>query len=362
MEEFGSANINGQLKRARAVKWLLVIGLMAFLPWIFEMSNFSNYLTYITVRILILGIFAMSYDLLFGYTGMLSLGHALFQGASAYTIAILTVQLGLNIQDAFLPIMAALVVGVILGFVQGFLACRLGHTGVFLITFATAETLFLLILADPFGITNSENGISDIPRETVLGLLNIKPELNFYYFVLGLLILSYLALRAITRLPFGDTLKAIRENPQRSKYLGYNIRQYRIAAFMVSGFFASLAGSLTALHETSVGPEMLSVVESSYPFLFTALGGPGTLIGPLLGTAIMVILAEVISDYTHYYTAIYALIIVLVIMFLPDGFYSLPQMIRSRMFPAAMSPTLDTGPMKTGAPDAAAGAAPGIKE
>ena len=246
MEEFGSANINGQLKRARAVKWLLVIGLMAFLPWIFEMSNFANYLTYITVRILILGIFAMSYDLLFGYTGMLSLGHALFQGASAYTIAILTVQLGLNIQDAFLPIMVALVVGVILGFVQGFLACRLGHTGVFLITFATAETLFLLILADPFGITNSENGISDIPRETVLGLLNIKPELNFYYFVLGLLILSYLALRAITRLPFGDTLKAICENPQRSKYLGYNIRQYRIAAFMVSGFFASLAARFSS--------------------------------------------------------------------------------------------------------------------
>jgi branched-chain amino acid transport system permease protein len=296
---------------------------------------------------MILGIFAMSYDLLFGYTGMLSLGHALFQGASAYTIAILMVQLGFNIQDAFLPIMVALVVGIIMGFVQGFLACRLGHTGIFLVTFATAETLFLLIMADPLGITNSENGIPDIPRETVFGLLNIKPEVNFYYFVLGLLIFSYLALRAITRLPFGDTLKAIRENPQRSKYLGYDVRQYRTVAFMVSGFFASLAGCLTALHETSVGPEMLSVVESSNPFLFTALGGPGTLIGPLLGTAVMVVLTEIISDYTHYHTAINALIIVLLIMFLPGGFYSIPQMIRSKKYPDEMSLIPDTGQMKS---------------
>ena len=318
-------------KWSRIVKWIIIIGSILLLPWFFETSNFANYLTYMTVRIMILGIFAMSYDLLFGYTGILSLGHSLFHGASAYTIAILMVQLDLNIQDAFLPITVALAVGIILGLLQGFLACRLGNTGILLVTFATAETLFMLIMADPFGITNSENGIPDIPRETVLGLFNIKPEVNFYYFVLVLLIFSYFVLRAITCLPFGDTLKAIRENPQRSKYLGYNIRQYRIAAFMISGFFASLAGCLTALHETSVGPEMFSVVESSNPFLFTVLGGPGTLSGPLLGTAVMVTLNEIISGYTNYHTAINALIIVLLIMFLPGGIYSIPKLIRSKI-------------------------------
>ncbi len=330
MDTASSEVVNNGSKSGRVIAWTIALAVLAALPWIFMGTDYADYLTYLVVRIMILGLFAMSYDIVFGYTGMLSMGHALFQGAAAYTIAILMMRLGLKLHDALLPILAALVVGAALAWVQGFLACRLGPMAIFLVTFATAETLFLIIIADPLGITNSENGIAGISRDTLMGFLNIKPEINFYYLVLVLLAASYFALRAVTRSPFGDTLTAIRENPQRARYLGYRVKEHRIAAFMISGFFASLSGSLTALHETSVAPEMLAVVESAFPFLFTTLGGAGTLIGPILGTAVMVVFIEIISDYVHYYMVFVALSIVLLIMFLPGGFYSLFHRDRSR--------------------------------
>lgn len=318
-------------KRSRPVRlliWLVLLAALALLPLIFRTTDYADYLTYTTTRIMILGLLAMSYDLLFGYTGMLSMGHALLHGGAAYVVGILALRVGLKFPDVTLLILAAMAAGLFLGWVQGFLACRLGPMAVFLVTFATAESMYLVILADPLGLTNSENGISGIPRETLLGLFNIKPEVNFYYLVLIVLILSFLILRFITRLPFGDTLQAIRENPQRASYLGYNIRQHRIMAFVVSGLFASLAGSLTALHQGGAAPEMLTVLESVYPFLYTILGGPGTLIGPVLGTAVMVAFMEVVSDYIRFYMAVVAASIVLLIFFLPDGFLSLLQKIR----------------------------------
>jgi branched-chain amino acid transport system permease protein len=308
--------------------WPILLAALALLPLVYQMTDYANYLTYITSQIMILGLLAMSYDLLFGYTGMLSMGQALLSGGAAYVVAILSVRVGLKFTDATLLILAAMAVGVILGWIQGFLSCRLGPMAVFLVTFSTAESLYLVILADPLGLTNSENGISGIARHTFLGLFNIKPEVNFFYLVLILLVLSFLALKFITRLPFGDTLQAIRENPERASYLGYDIRQYRIMVFVISGLFASLSGSLTALHQGGAAPEMLTVMESANPLLYTILGGPGTLIGPLLGTAVMVVFMEVVSDYISYHMLVVAGSIVLLIFFLPGGFYSLLQKLR----------------------------------
>ena len=315
-------------RRLGLLGWLVLLTALALLPLAFKTTDYADYLTYISTHIMILGLLAMSYDLIFGYTGMLSLGHAFLHGGAAYVVAILASQLGFKITDITLLIVAGMASGLIFGWVQGFLACRLGPMAIFLVTFTTAESLYLIILADPLGLTGSENGISGITRETFLGLFNIKPELNFYYLVLIFLTLSFLALKLIMRSPFGDTLQAIRENPQRASYLGYNIRQYRIMVFVLSGLFASLAGSLTALHQGGAAPEMLTVVESGNPLLFTILGGPGTLVGPLLGTAVMVAFMEVISDYIRFYMVVVAGSIVLLIFFLPGGFYSLLEKIR----------------------------------
>lgn len=305
-------------------KWILLFGFVALLPWGFRLTSFADYLTYILVRMMILGLYAMSYDLIFGYGGIFSYGHASFMGGGAYCVAILMVQLGLPIRDALPGILLGVFSGIIIGWIMGFLSSRLGSPlAVFLVTFAVSEVLFLLVTADPLGITNGENGIARIPRETIFGSVSIKSELNFYYLALVVLCLSFLTLRMITRMPFGDTLQAIRENPQRSLFLGYRIRLYRIAAFMISGAFASMAGALTALHERSVGPEMFSMLSSAEVFIYTVLGGPGTLVGPLVGALIMVIIQEVLSDILHKWVIFFGLICIVLIMFLPKGLFPL---------------------------------------
>lgn len=320
-------SIDGGDKRDVLTRWFLVLAFLAVLPWIFRATPFADYLTYIVVRMMILSVYAMSFDLVFGYVDMFSLGHAALLGGGAYAVAIPMVKLGLFGHEAFPGVLVALAVGVILGFVMGFLSCRLaGHLAVVLVTVSLAEMIFLLVMTNPLAMTGAEDGIAGIPGETLFGLLNIKSEMTFYYVVLVVLCLSFLALRTITRMPFGDTLLAIRENPQRTRFLGYRVRQYRIAAFVISGFFASLAGALTAFHEGSVGPEIFGMFVSVDAFLYTLVGGPGTLIGPVLGTFIVVIAQEILSDVFHNWVIFLGLSYIAFIMFIPKGLF--PQLQR----------------------------------
>ncbi len=329
--ETGGQTVGSGEKQGVAWVPLLTIGaILSLLPAIFQVTAFADYLTYIVVRMMILGLYAMSYDLLLGYTGIFSYGHATFIGCGAYAVAILMVRTGLHIQDALPGMVLALAVGLFMGWIMGFLCSRVGQVAVFLVSFAFTESIQLLVMSDPLRITNAEDGISGIPRETFLGFLNIKPELNFYYFVLILLALSYLALLTITRKPMGDVFTAIRENPVRVRFLGYRIRHYRIAAFMISGFFAALAGALTALHEKAVAPEMLGWFVSGDAVLFVVLGGPGTLIGPFLGASIVVIFQEILSDFFKNWVVFLGISYIALIMFLPKGLFPLIDRIRSR--------------------------------
>ncbi len=330
METRSQTVINGEKQGVAWIPLLAIAAILAFLPAVFQLTAFADYLTYIVVRMMILGLYAMSYDLLLGYTGIFSYGHATFIGCGAYALAILMVRTGLHLQDAVPGILLALAVGLFMGWIMGFLCSRVGQVAVFLVSFAFTESIQLLVMSDPLRITNAEDGISGIPRETFLGFLNIKPEVNFYYFVLILLALSYLALLAITRRPIGDVFTAIRENPVRVRFLGYRVRHYRIAAFMISGFFAALAGALTALHEKAVAPEMLGWFLSGDAVLFVVLGGPGTLIGPVLGASIVVIFQEILSDFFKNWVVFLGISYIALIMFLPKGLFPLIDRIRSR--------------------------------
>ena len=307
---------------------IFFLALLALLPFLFRLTAFADYLTYVVVRIMIFGLYAMSYDLLFGYTGIFSFGHATFLGCGAYAAAILMVQTGLDLRDATLGILAALAAGVAAGWVVGLLCSRVGQVAVFLVTFAFTETIQLLVVSDPLGITRAEDGITGVARGTVLGFLSIGPEQNFYYLVLALLVLSYFALAWLTRTPLGDVLTAIRDNPLRVRFLGYRVRQYKIAAFMISGLFASLAGALTALHEGAVAPEMFSWFLSGDAVLFTVLGSPGTLVGPVLGAAIVGIFQEVLSDVFHNWVIFLGISYIALILFLPKGLLRLLQGLR----------------------------------
>ncbi len=325
------------------IHWWLSVGvILVVLPVAFSLTTFSDYLTYVVVRMMILALFAMSFDIVYGYAGMFSLGHATFLGGGAYVAGILMRQIGLDIQDALPALLAAMLFGVLMGWLMGFLASRLASPlAVLLVTFAIAETLGLLVMADPLNITNADNGISGIPRQTLGWIIGIKSEVAFYYVVLAILSLSFFALRAIVRSPFGDTLLAIRENRQRASFLGYRVTHYQMAAFMVSGFFASLAGALTAFHERSCSPEMFNFFVSGDAFIYTVLGGSGTLVGPLIGTTIIITAQEIIGDLFHNWLFFLGLIYIGLIMFMPGGLYPL---VRKYLNPVQNSCVQDTTP------------------
>lgn len=329
MENRRSTIIGQQERGTGLFPLLVVLFCIAALPLIFRTTKFPDYLTYIAARIMILAIFAMSFDLLLGYTGVLQFGHALFLGGGAYTLGILMVRFPIII-DVVPGILVASVVGIILGLFLGYLASGVGRVAVFIVTFGITEVFRLLVLSDPMGITNGENGIAGIQRLQLFKFINIRPELHYYYLVLVLLCLSFLALRAITRSPFGDVLIGIRDNVQRIRFLGYNVRHFKIAAFTISGLFASLSGALTALHEGSTSPEMFHWFFSGDALIYTVLGGPGTLIGPFLGAVIAVILQEIFSDLFHNWLIFLGIGYIALIMFLPNGLFRLFQKVFSR--------------------------------
>ncbi|MEW6263893.1 MAG: branched-chain amino acid ABC transporter permease [Thermodesulfobacteriota bacterium] len=303
------------------IVWPAFIVLLALLPFIFRATAYADYLTYVVVRMMIFGLYAMSYDLLFGFSGIFSFGHAVFLGGGSYLAAIFMSRLGF--QDAFPVMLLALVLGLVLGWIMGFLSSRVGVGAVFLVTFALGEMTQLICMSNPLGLTNGENGIAGVVRKTVFGFLNIKPETNFYYFVLIVLGLSYLALLAITNLPLGDVFRGLKGNALRVRFLGYSVRQYQIASFMISGAFSSLAGVLAVLHERAVAPDIFAWVISADAVLFTVVGGPGTLIGPVLGASLVVFFQEVLSDMFRNWIIFLGLSYIALIMFLPNGLFPL---------------------------------------
>jgi len=154
-----------------------------------------------------------------------------------------------------------------------------------------------------------------------MGLFAINPELNFYYFTICLLVLSYFILKKIVHSPLGDVFQAIRGNTERVRFLGYNVEQYKVASFAISGLFAGLAGSLNALHEGTVAPEVFSWFLSGDAVLFTVLGGPGTLLGPIFGASIIVLVQEILSDIFREWLVFVGISYVILILFLPKGLF-----------------------------------------
>jgi branched-chain amino acid transport system permease protein len=269
---------------------------------------------------MLMGLYAMAWDFLNGYAGLFSFGHAAFFGAGAYTAAILIVRAG--VLSAPLVLAAALAAAVLVGLVVGFLSSRVGSVAVFLVTFAAAETLYLLVLADPRGLTNGDNGLAGAVPAPLLGL-DMSNQITFYYLALGALVLSYLGLRALTASQFGQVLLGIRENELRVRFAGYEVQQYKTAAFAVSACFAGLAGALTAFHERIASPETVGWAVSGDAVLYATLGGTGTLLGPILGAAIAIIAREVLSDFFRSWLIFVGITYIVLVFFLPTGIYPL---------------------------------------
>ena len=234
------------------------------------------------MKVMCFALFACAFNLLLGYTGILSFGHAAFFGGAAYFTAHAVKEWGLTPE---LGILVGMVGAAFLGLVIGFLAIR--RQGIYstMITLALSQMFFFFCLQAPF--THGEDGIQGIPRGHLFGLIDLKEPLNMYFFVLTVFLLGMLAIWRIINSPFGMILKSIRENENRAISLGYSVSRYKLGAVVMSAALAGLAGGMKALVFQFATLTDVSWQMSGEVVLMTLLGGIGTLVGPVFGAALV---------------------------------------------------------------------------
>ena len=243
------------------------------------------------MKLLCFAMFACAFNLLLGFSGMLSFGHAAFFGTAAYATGWLVTAHGWG---TFPAILAGITVAAALGVVIGLIAIRRRGIYFAMVTLALAQLVYFVCLEAPF--TGGENGLQDVPRGSLIGVLALKSDVSMYYVVLAAFAAVFALIRRIVHSPFGQVLKAIRENEPRAISLGYDINRYKLLAFVLSATLSGLAGSLKTL---VLGFTTLSDVlqaNSGEVILMTLLGGSGTFAGPVVGAALVVTLQEYLSD------------------------------------------------------------------
>jgi branched-chain amino acid transport system permease protein len=243
------------------------------------------------MKLLCFAMFACAYNLLLGFSGMLSFGHAAFFGSSAYATAWLATAHG---WEAVPAILAGMAVSAILGLLIGAIAIRRRGIYFAMITLALAQLIYFVCLEAPF--TGGENGLQGVPRGTLFGVLQLDSDVAMYYLVLAAFVAVFLFVRRVVHSPFGQVLKAIRDNEPRAISLGYDVNRYRLVAFVLSATLAGLAGSLKALVLGFASLSDVLQANSGEVILMTLLGGTGTFFGPVVGAAIVVTLQEYLSD------------------------------------------------------------------
>lgn len=243
------------------------------------------------MKILCFALFACAFNLLVGFTGLLSFGHAAFFGGAAYITGHALKMWGLPFE---LGVLIGTLFAALVGWVIGGLAIRRQGIYFTMITLALAQMLFFVFLQAPF--TGGEDGLQSIPRSHLLGVLDLRNDLTMYYVVLAIMVLSFALIVRVIHSPFGQVLKAVRENEPRATSLGYEVARYKLLAFVLSAALAGLAGSVKAV---VLGFGTLTDVHwsmSGLVVLMTLVGGMGTLFGPVLGAIIIIALENKLGD------------------------------------------------------------------
>ncbi|UCI31093.1 branched-chain amino acid ABC transporter permease [Mesorhizobium sp. B4-1-4] len=270
-------------------------------------------------RIMVLAVFAMGYNMLFGYAGLLSLGHAMFFGAGLYGAGLTIIQLGWSVPAAFA---AGLGCGVVVSLIIGLLALRTTGVAFMIVTMMFAQVFYLLILYFAAWTEGDQGQVVPQPARvlnfgaTSLDLTN--PTVR-YMSALALFTIVLLITLAIVRSRYGRVLVAIRENEERTKMLGYDTFSNKLLAVVVSGTICAASGAAYALLFGYVGSSFASVQYSILPLLWVLLGGAATTLGPLLGTLFMYYVIDVTSGYTSAYLLIVGVALILLVLFFPKG-------------------------------------------
>ncbi|RLI84225.1 branched-chain amino acid ABC transporter permease [Archaeoglobales archaeon] len=284
----------------------LALILLIFLSLLIPLTE-NKYLLYLSLKIWILILYAIAFNVIFGYSGLLSFGHALFFSGSAYVLAILAVKAEYPLPIGFIAGIAAAAafsIGV------GFLSLRHREIHFAMITLAFSM-MFWGIVMKWRDVTGGEDGIAGVPRG--------MPIFWFYYFSVAIILLCAYIIYRFVRSDIGLILEGIRENETRVKFSGHSTLKYRLYAMIVSGTFTGVAGSLWAMLDRTVTPSISHWSFSAMPVIATLIGGPQSFLGPAVGTVIYVIAQDVITKYTLYWQFILGIVIVSVVLFFRGG-------------------------------------------
>lgn len=259
-------------------------------------------------------IFACAYNLLLGYTGLMSFGHAAFFGMGAYLCGYAATRLGLPFE---LSVLAGTAFAALLGLVFGWIAIR--RTGLYfaMITLALAQMVYFVAMQAPF--TGGENGIQGVPRGTLLGLVDLSSTTHLYI-VMGVIVLAAVAFyNRIIHSPFGQVLRAIRNNPERAKSLGYDVDRFKLASFTLSAAMAGFAASLKTIVFGIATLTDVSTVISTEVVLINLVGGIGTIFGPVVGSYVILSLEHFLSPYGPWVLVIQGLVFMLFVLLFRQG-------------------------------------------
>ena len=284
------------------------------------------------MKLLCFALFACAFNLLLGFTGLLSFGHAAFFGSAAYVTGWFIKSQSWTPE---LALLAGAVAAGMIGLLVGLVAIRRQGIYFAMITLAIAQMVYFVCLQAPF--TGGEDGLQGVPRGKLLGLFSLESDLNLYYVVVAIFVVAFLFISRIVNSPFGQVLKMIRENEPRAISLGYNVDRYKLLAFVLSAALAGLAGSMKTL---VMGFATLSDVHwsmSGEVILMTLLGGVGTFFGPVLGSGIVISLQNLLADKVgSWVTVIIGVIFVLCVLAFRKGVVGELQAFRERRRQAAL--------------------------
>ena len=280
----------------------------------------------LAIEMVIFAIFAMGFNLLLGYTGILSFGHAAFFGLAGYAMGLILIHLKI-------PILLGMLFGIVLSTVTavliGLLIIR--KTGIYfaMLTIAFGQ-MFFFIASRWKDFTGGEDGLTNIPRDVVgiPGLLSIPivEPLQFYYFVAVIFILAAIVKYKLIHSHFGQVLKTIRENETRARMVGYNVQRYKLASFIISAIYAAVAGTLYGLFLNYMFPQTLDWIRSGDVVIMALVGGMGTFFGPIIGAGVIVALRVLVSIYAKigglvFWQFFMGIIFLIFVLFFPKGIW-----------------------------------------
>lgn len=307
----------------RNLGYLLLLGALIVLPYALALvtgeplnKGLPLFTQGLMIQVFILAVFALSYDILMGHTGILSFGHALFFGTGAYTLGILVKYGHWSVPAA---ILAVIVFAALQSFIIGILSLRVHGVYFAMVTLAFATVAYILVGATDFKQwTGAEDGLHGIPVPDAINPMIHRIE--FYFLALAFAVAVFLLVKLFVDSPSGRVWAAIRENEARATAIGYNTLVFKVQATMLSGVLAALAGALDALWNLSATPHTMEVGTTINALLMTIIGGSGTIIGPMLGAGVLQLLGYLLNLwFGSVWQLVFGLIYILLVLFVPYG-------------------------------------------